>query len=86
MLTKTDIDWLKSDLVPALSEQVKKDLSVRLDWIITMLDKQAGNLQSIETEVTLIRASLETDTTNQSLLEKRVKNLEKNVRITPRSD
>lgn len=86
MLTKADIDSLKLDLVPALSEQVKKDLSVRLDWIITMLDKQAGNLQSIETEVTLIRASLETDTTNQSLLEKRVKNLEKNVRITPRSD
>lgn len=86
MLTKADIDSLKSDLVPALSEQVKKDLSVRLDWIITMLDKQAGNLQSIETEVTLIRASLETDTTNQSLLEKRVKNLEKNVHITPRSD
>ena len=57
MLTKTDIDWLKADLVPALSEQVKKDLSVRLDWIITMLDKQAGNLQSIETEVTLNHAA-----------------------------
>ncbi|KKT36051.1 MAG: hypothetical protein UW22_C0045G0001, partial [Candidatus Gottesmanbacteria bacterium GW2011_GWB1_44_11c] len=24
MLTKRDIDWLKSELVPALSDQVKK--------------------------------------------------------------
>jgi len=48
MLTKADIDWLKSELVPALSEQVNKNLSKRLEWIITMLDKQSGNLQSIE--------------------------------------
>lgn len=83
MLTKTDIDWMKSVLVPALSEQVKKDLSSKLDWIVTMLDKQAGNLQSIETEVTLIRASLETNTTDQSTLEKRVENLEKNAKLLP---
>ena len=54
MLTKKDIDWLKSDLVPAVSGQVKKDLSERLDWIATMLDKQSGNLHSIETEITRI--------------------------------
>ena len=54
MLTKKDIDWLKSELVPALSGQVKKDLSKRLDWIETMLDKQSGNIQSIETELTRI--------------------------------
>jgi len=81
MLTKGDIDWLKSELVPALSEQVKKDLSTRLDWIAAILDKQAGNLQSIETEVTLIRTSLETNATNQSSLEKRVENLEKHAKL-----
>jgi len=85
MLTKVDIDRLKSELVPALSTQVKKDLSERLDWIATMLDKQAGNLQSIETELTLIRASLETNTTDQSTLIKRVEKVEKhlNIPVTP---
>lgn len=83
MLTKGDIDWMKSELVPALSEQVKKDISARLDWIVTMLDKQSGNLQSIEKELTLIRASLDTNDTNQSSLEKRVEDLEKHAKLLP---
>ncbi|MFH1533480.1 MAG: hypothetical protein ABID64_00940 [Nitrospirota bacterium] len=83
MLTKGDIDWMKSELVPALSEQVKKDISVRLDWIVTMLDKQSGNLQSIEKELTLIRASLDTNDENQSSVEKRVENLEKHAKLLP---
>jgi len=81
MLTKNDIDWLKSELVPSLSEQVKKDLSERLDWIATMLDKQSGNLQSIETELTLIRGSLETHTANHSTLVKRIVNIEKHLHL-----
>lgn len=81
MLTKTDIDWLKSELVPALSEQVKKDLSVRLDWIATMLDKQTGNLQSIETELTLIRGSIESDSTDQTALITRIEEIEKHLNI-----
>ncbi|MCX6793583.1 MAG: hypothetical protein NTY06_00575 [Candidatus Gottesmanbacteria bacterium] len=82
MLTKADIDWLKSELVPALSGQVKKDLSERLDWIATMLDKQSGNLQSIETELTLIRGSLETHTTDHSTLIKRIEKVEKHLHLT----
>jgi hypothetical protein len=81
MLTKADIDWLKSELVPALSGQVKKDLSKRLDWIATMLDKQSGNLQSIETELTLIRGSLETHTTDHSTLIKRIEKVEKHLHL-----
>jgi len=83
MLTKTDIDWMKSELVPALSEQVKKDLSSKLDWIVTMLDKQSGNLAAIEKELTLIRASLDTNDENQSTLEKRIENLEKQAKLLP---
>lgn len=82
-LTLADIDWLKSELVPALSEQVKKDLEIRLDWIKTMLDKQSGNLQSIETELTLIRASIESDSTDLTGLRTRIEALEKHARITP---
>lgn len=81
MLTKKDIDWLKSELVPALSGQVKKDLSKRLDWIASMLDKQSGNLQSIETELTLIRGSLETHTTDRSTLIKRIEKIEKHLHL-----
>ena len=85
-LTYSDIEWLKSELVPAMADRVKSDLSQRLDWIITMLDKQAGKLQSIETELTLIRGALETNSTNLESLTKRVENLEKNVHITPLAD
>lgn len=81
MLTKKDIDWLESELVPALSGQVKKDLSKRPDSIATMLDKQSGNLQSIETELTLIRGSLETHTADQSTLIKRIEKVEKRLHI-----
>lgn len=76
-LTLSDIEWLKSELVPALADQVKKDISERLDWIVTILDKQAGNLQSIETELTLIRGAVESNSTNLESLTKRVENLEK---------
>lgn len=31
MLTKTDIDWLKSELVPALADEVQKRLEKKLD-------------------------------------------------------
>jgi len=86
MLIKRDIDWLKSELVPALSDQVKKDLSERLDWIATMLDKQAGNLQSIDTEITLIRGSLDKKDSNKELLTKRVERLEKNLNLPPFAD
>lgn len=86
MLTKTDINWLKSELVPALSDQVKKDLSKRLDWITTMLDKQSGNLSSIQTEITLIRGLLDQKDLDKDLLNKRIERLEKNLRLPPLAD
>lgn len=79
MLTKADIDWLKSELVPALSARVKKDLSTRLDWIVTILDKQSGNLRSIETELTLMRESIESNSADQTTLIKRVEKVEKHL-------
>jgi len=57
-LTKADIDWLKDELVPAISSQVQKDLSQRLDWISSMLDSQSGNILAIQQELILIRKSL----------------------------
>ena len=81
MLTKADIDWLKAELVPAISDQVKKDLSARLDWIATILDKQTGNIQSIETELTLIRGAIESNSTDQSALKNRIERVEKHLNI-----
>jgi uncharacterized membrane protein YheB (UPF0754 family) len=37
MLTKADIDWLKSELVPALADAVQKKLEKKLDNISTKL-------------------------------------------------
>lgn len=82
MLTKADIDLLKSELIPAVSEQIKKDLTARLDWIATMLDKQSGNLQSVETELTIIRGMLESDTSDVSALKTRVGKVEKHLNLS----
>lgn len=83
MLTKADIDWMKSEIVPALSDQVKKDVSTKLDWIATMLDKQSGNLQSIQTEIVLIRGLLETNASDQKMLKKHVSTLEQKLQMKP---
>lgn len=53
MLTKSDIDWLKSDLVPALADAVQKKLERKLDNINTKLDKFVGDIQSKREEQTL---------------------------------
>ena len=45
MLTKSDIDWLKSEFMPDLVTQVKKALSEKLDAIDTKLDKFVGEIQ-----------------------------------------
>ena len=83
MLTNCDIDWLKRELIPALSDQVKKDISTRLDWISTMLDKQSGNLSAIQTELTLIRGSLDESDVTKGQLVKRIERLEKNLHLPP---
>lgn len=53
MLTKADIDWLKSELVPALADAVQKKLEKKLDDINTKLDKFFGDIQSKREEQTL---------------------------------
>lgn len=45
MLTKSDIDWLKSEFMPDLVTEVKKALSEKLDAIDTKLDKFVGEIQ-----------------------------------------
>lgn len=45
MLTKADIDWLKSEYLPDLAEAVKNALAEKLDNINTKLDKFAGDIQ-----------------------------------------
>ena len=39
MLTKSDIDWLKSELIPATADAVQKKLAKKLDDIDTKLKK-----------------------------------------------
>lgn len=53
MLDKSDIAWLKSELIPEVAKQVAEKISVQLDRMETTLDKFAGNVQSLETEQTL---------------------------------
>lgn len=62
MLTKADIDWMKSEIVPAFSDQVKKDISAK---------------------ITLIRGLLETNSSDQKTLKKRVSSLEQKLQIIP---
>lgn len=45
MLTKSDIDWLKSEFMPDLVTGVKKALSEKLDAIDTKLDTFVGEIQ-----------------------------------------
>jgi len=86
MLTKRDIDWLKSELIPALSDRVKKDLSDRLDWISSMLDKQSGNLAAIQTELTFISAPIDGIDTDKSQIKKRIERMEKKLTLPPLAD
>ena len=53
MLTKADIDWLKSELVPALASAVQKGLKRKLDDISTKLDKFVGDIKAKREEQAL---------------------------------
>ena len=53
MLTKSDIDWLKSEFMPDLVIEVKKALSEKLDAIDTKLDKFVGEIQKRRDEDTV---------------------------------
>ncbi len=47
MLTKGDIDWLKSEFIPSVTDSVKKALESKLNAIDTKLDKFVGEIQKI---------------------------------------
>jgi len=74
MLTKVDIDWLKSELVPALADAVQKKLEKKLDDISTKLDKFVGDIQAKREEQTLHQGKHEN-------LEERVTTIEKHLHI-----
>lgn len=81
VLTKRDIDWLIDEFRHVFA--TKDEFTKRFDWIAEMLDKQSGNLQSIETEVTFIRGLLDQKEPDKELLLKRVERLEKNLHLQP---
>ena len=56
MLTKADIDWLKSEFLPDLAEAVERRLKNKLDDIGTKLDKFVGDIKSKREEQILHQA------------------------------
>ena len=53
MLTKSDTAWLKSELVPALADEVEHRLKKKLDDVSIKLDKFVGEIQKRRQEQTL---------------------------------
>ena len=74
MLTKADIDWLKSEFIPALAGAVQKGLEKKLDDISTKLDKFVGDIQAKRQEQALHLGKHED-------LEERVNKIEKHFHI-----
>ena len=74
MLTKVDIDWLKSEFVPALADAVQKRLERKLNDINTKLDKFVGDIQAKREEQALHEG-------NHENLEGRVTTIEKHLHI-----
>lgn len=74
MLTKTDIDWLKSEFVPTLVDAVQKKLEKKLNDISTKLDKFVGDIQAKREEQTLHQGKHEN-------LEERVTTIEKHLHL-----
>ncbi len=74
MLTKPDIDWLKSELVPALIDGVRKSLEKKLDDINTKLDKFVGEIRAKREEQTLHEGKHED-------IENRVATIEKHLHL-----
>lgn len=74
MLTKADIDWLKSEFIPAVSTAVRKGLEKKLDDISTKLDKFVGDIKTKREEQTLHERRHEE-------IEERVTTIEKHLHI-----
>ena len=74
MLTKADIDGLKSELVPALADAVQKKIEKKLDEISTKLDKFVSDIQAKREEQVLHEVKHED-------IEERVTKIEKHLRF-----
>ena len=74
MLTKADIDGLKSELVPALADAVQKKIEKKLDEISTKLDKFVSDIQAKREEQVLHEGKHED-------IEERVTKIEKHLRF-----
>ena len=74
MLTKADIDGLKSELVPALADAVQKKIEKKLDEISTKIDKFVSDIQAMREEQVLHEGKHED-------IEERVTKIEKHLRF-----
>ena len=74
MLTKADIDWLTSELVPTLADAVQKKLEKKLNDISTKLDKFVGDIQAKREEQALHQGKHED-------IEERVTTIEKHLHL-----
>jgi len=53
MLTKGDINWLKSEFIPEVIQEVKKEFSSKIDTMNTKLDTFIGEIKTRREEDTL---------------------------------
>ena len=79
MLTKADIDWLKSEFLPSLAKAVQDGLSKKLDNISTKLDKFVGDIEDKREAQELHQG--QHDTANR-----RLTRLEKKLSLPPLAD
>ncbi len=76
MLTKEDIDWLKSEFIPSVADAVQKRIEQKLDDVSTKLDKFVGEIQKS-------REEQELHTNTHDRLDTRVTRLEKHAKLLP---
>lgn len=76
MLTKGDIDWLKSEFIPSVADAVQKRIEQKLDDVSTKLDKFVGEIQKS-------REEQELHTNTHDRLDTRVTRLEKHAKLLP---
>lgn len=78
MLTKSDIEWLKSEFLPALAEAVKKDLLVKMENIDIKLDGFLG-------EILDKRETQELHSNDHFQMNERLERVEKELKLPPLS-
>lgn len=78
-LTLSDINWLKSELIPAMADAVQNRLDKKLDKIYTLVDGFAG-------EVKTYREQQELNSHKLSNHDDRIEKLEKHTKLIPLTD